>query len=135
MSTSFKVCFKCEKRKPLSAFYRHSETADGRLGKCKECTREDVRQHRKDNIDAVREYDRRRGFRGTRGEVYNMTRKRASGKCELCGSTDNLEKHHPNYDNPKEIVVLCRKCHRTTHSIINLNQEEIKDIAHFRSRE
>ena len=36
--------------------------------------------------------------------------------CENCGSTENLDRHHPNYDEPLEIVTLCRSCHETLHS-------------------
>lgn len=31
--------------------------------------------------------------------------------CQECGSTDNLERHHPNYNQPSIFQVLCQKCH------------------------
>jgi len=47
----------------------------------------------------------------------------AGFRCQLCGSTDNLEVHHSpqGYDHlfeerPEDVVVLCRKCHET-HSL------------------
>lgn len=37
-----KKCFKCGKVKSLAAFYKHPRMADGHLGKCIECAKEDV---------------------------------------------------------------------------------------------
>ena len=56
-----KTCFICNTDKPLSEFYKHPKMGDGHLGKCKECTKEYVHKHRKDNLGWIQEYDRKRG--------------------------------------------------------------------------
>lgn len=55
-----KTCFKCLKSLPLEAFYKHSAMGDGHLGKCKECTKLDVKAHRLENIERIRAYDKLR---------------------------------------------------------------------------
>src|SRR5215213_3696754 len=32
-------------------------------------------------------------------------------QCELCGSTQRLHRHHPDYSKPEEIQVVCIHCH------------------------
>jgi RNase P subunit RPR2 len=35
--------------------------------------------------------------------------------CEKCGATSPLHRHHPRYDQPLRVVVLCRACHVAVH--------------------
>lgn len=55
-----KACFKCHATKPIDDFYRHGQMADGRLNKCKECTKADTRANYAENIDQHRAYERTR---------------------------------------------------------------------------
>ncbi len=55
-----KRCFKCLCDKPLEDFYKHSAMGDGRLGKCKECTKADVRKNRTEKIAHYRAFDKAR---------------------------------------------------------------------------
>jgi hypothetical protein len=36
-------------------------------------------------------------------------------KCEKCGATERLDRHHNDYDKPLEIQTLCRTCHAQLH--------------------
>lgn len=31
--------------------------------------------------------------------------------CEICDSTENLERHHPDYSKPLVVQTLCKPCH------------------------
>jgi hypothetical protein len=35
--------------------------------------------------------------------------------CERCGSTNSLERHHPDYSEPLKVMMLCRSCHSKLH--------------------
>ena len=50
---SAKTCFKCSRTLPAESFYRHPMMGDGRLGKCKECTRHDVQDNYAKKREAV----------------------------------------------------------------------------------
>ena len=140
-----KTCFKCSSVRPLDDFYRHPGMADGRLNKCKACTKADVRAHRRDN-DSVREYDRERAklphrvakqIRVTREwRAANPERRAAhialgnavrDGRvkqqpCWVCG--ERAEAHHPDYSAPLEVVWLCPMHHKRTHALVDeINRE------------
>lgn len=34
--------------------------------------------------------------------------------CDLCGSTENLQRHHPDYSS-SECWLVCQKCHTQIH--------------------
>lgn len=36
-------------------------------------------------------------------------------RCEHCGRKPPLERHHPDYAKPREVVWLCRCCHMHEH--------------------
>lgn len=55
-----KECFKCNKVKGLSEFYKHSEMKDGHVNKCKECNKLDVQRNYAQNREHYREYDMKR---------------------------------------------------------------------------
>jgi hypothetical protein len=37
--------------------------------------------------------------------------------CEICGSGEWLIGHHPDYNNPLEVITLCNPCHKKVHSL------------------
>lgn len=132
-----KTCFKCGQEKPIDGFYKHPQMADGRLNKCKECTKVDVSEHYKANRIKYAAYEKKRFKDPNRKEkvaVYQRTQrkkhpikniarravKRAvdSGKiikplcCTSCGSQGRIEAHHHDYSKPLDVQWLCFACHR-----------------------
>ena len=136
--TTLKECFKCLESKPLSEFYKHPQMADGHLGKCKDCTKKDVKQSYLDNIDARKAYEQERSKSKERVEKvlgYQINRRLRSPEkfvarsavsnalrdgritrkpCESCGDPDT-QAHHPDYSKPLEVNWLCFQCHRKLH--------------------
>lgn len=55
-----KVCFKCGLPKPIDEFYTHPQTADGRLGKCVECCKNDVKKNYRKHKSQYQAYERKR---------------------------------------------------------------------------
>lgn len=134
-----KICFKCGIKKPAAEFYKHKKMADGRLGKCKECTKADTAAHRTANIEAVRAYDRARAKAPKRkAHIREVTiewrKKRAlaykaqtavgnairDGKlvkkpCAVCGSI-KVHGHHEDYSKPLDVTWLCAAHHKQLHS-------------------
>lgn len=145
-----KTCFKCLTAKPLSEFYRHSAMGDGHLNKCKECTKADVKQHRQDNWQKVKDYDRRRASQPhrvakakeiqSRWKAEHPDRRAAQLKvqyalrkgllvktpCLVCGG--KAESHHPDYSRPLDVVWLCPAHHKQTHALV-ANEPDMEKAA------
>ena len=138
-----KKCFKCEIIKPLDLFYKHKAMADGHLNKCKECAKSDVGNHRLENLEKVRAYDRERGKEPLRQKhnvevnrawrAEDLRRQHAHNQvskaikngtlikvpCVRCFSEKSLA-HHEDYDKPLDVMWLCQPCHKQRHKELKL---------------
>ena len=136
-----KKCFKCGLEKPITEFYRHSMMADGHLNKCKECAKKDSRENRDKNLEYYREYDRNRFYKNGHRKIsekyseINPIKAKArhilsnairDGKivraksCSLCGRDDCvIEGHHSDYNNPLDVLWVCKSCHWEIHKLLN----------------
>lgn len=136
-----KLCRHCSEWKPLGAYYKHAQMADGHLNVCRECVKRRVRKHRAEN-DSVREYDRERSNLPHRKKLRakitaeydekHPHRKKAhtavnnalrdgrltKGDCHFCGTDQDIEGHHNDYSKPLDVVWLCKRCHRKLHAIV-----------------
>lgn len=136
-----KICFKCNEEKELSEFYAHKGMKDGYLGKCIKCTKKDATDHRNDNIEKIREYDRKRGKLPHRIKFSTETTKRLREQfplkykaqtavnnavrdgrlikpinCSACNKKGRqIEGHHDDYSKPLEVTWLCSPCHKQLH--------------------
>ena len=52
-----KTCFKCKIEKPLTEYYKHGQMKDGRLNKCKDCTKKDVSIRYSKNPEKLKSYE------------------------------------------------------------------------------
>ncbi len=136
-----KKCFKCGAVKSVGSFYEHKAMKDGRLGKCIDCTKKDVEEHRLKNIDRIRKYDRRRSKLPHRkimsAKICKTYRKEyplryaastllksaiQSGKikrpkrCSICKAKTRIMGHHNDYCKPLVVIWVCQICHKGLHS-------------------
>lgn len=121
-----KTCFKCKVEKKLTEFYVHPQMGDGRLNKCKECARADVRANYEANAERFRQYDRKRGYRP--GDPKKVAARNAvnhalaigelvKGECEVgADCRGSIEAHHDDYDKPLSVRWLCKKHHGEVHT-------------------
>ena len=126
MNTTVKTCFKCGAEKAITEFYVHPQMGDGRLNKCKQCTRKDVSKNYQDNLDYYRAYDKKRGFRPSSPEktvarnAVNRALKMGRivrGPCEIGTECfGRIEGHHDDYSKPLEVRWLCKKHHAEAHT-------------------
>lgn len=122
---------------------------DGHLGKCKTCTKKDVkkRYYNPESQKRIIDYEKARyqtplrreatrryaakmklvhpGKAKARQSVSNAVRdgRLSKGPCEVCGSL-KVEGHHTDYRKPLEVKWLCRFHHRIIENKIPWVQQE-----------
>ena len=133
-----KTCFKCKEEQPITEFYVHRRMGDGHLGKCKACTKADVKARRVAEPHKLAAYERKRRAdperRSKQLEYQKTTRANNSFKyharamtqaairtgrlrrmpCSVCGN-DNTEAHHEDYSKPLSVTWLCFVHHMERH--------------------
>ena len=130
-----KQCFKCRRVKDISLFYKHPQMGDGHLGKCKSCTKKDVKRRYYDpeSRQKIIEYEHKRFKTPQRREKVKeyqaRMREKYPGKYKArmklsnairngklikypcwCGE-EKVEAHHKDYRKPLDVQWLCRKHH------------------------
>lgn len=96
METILKRCFKCERLLSISSFYKHKQMADGRLNKCKDCAKSDVRSNYKGNREYYREYEKQRAMLPERVEARKKYRKTDAGKKAMLKANKKYRENNPN---------------------------------------
>lgn len=85
-------------------------------------------KHREKILAQKREYHKRPEVKARLREYCRKNReiKNAQSKalyhkvplkrtCEICGTMENLQRHHPDYSKPLEVVTVCGSCHMRIH--------------------
>ena len=138
-----KKCFKCGVPKERSEFYAHPRMADGLIGKCKKCNKQDNNQNRAKKLEYYREYDRERYSNDPIRHEYNDKKSAESrkkhpshsrahcavaravkngrllrpNKCSVCDAEGKLHAHHDSYlkEDYLKVTWLCTPCHSSIH--------------------
>ena len=113
-----KRCRKCGAVKPLTDFYANSTAADGREGRCKNCSNAYNRAYSREHPESGRRRTAKHLREHPEQSVAHVAVRNAlkSGElvrqpCEVCGDPDS-EAHHEDYSKPLEVRWLCKPHHR-----------------------
>ncbi len=101
--------------------------------KCQECGSEKIyskdfcvncykKNWRKKNYGKIRERDKK--YRSENKEKRKAQDKagrgigsiKIEGNCRICNERKAVHRHHPNYSKPRDVLLVCAKCHRKIHS-------------------
>ena len=127
-----KTCKKCNKKKEL-LYFRKRSNRNTFQNICKKCegkiANEWHRAHKIETNTYLRKWRKKNYCKnGYYAIKYRTTHpiqinsRRIANKikikmpCYFCKSTYKIEKHHPDYSKPMEIVFLCKVCHSKIHA-------------------
>jgi hypothetical protein len=126
-ANGIKRCVTCNKPKSPTDFWKDKNRPDGRYPICRECERP-RNQRRYLEVKHTETYrqnhaKRQRRYSATHKNVirahYAVRPKQEALRkttCESCGTSKApLHMHHPNYNQPLEVITLCVPCHESIH--------------------
>ncbi|MCK5610798.1 hypothetical protein KAR91_53490 [Candidatus Pacearchaeota archaeon] len=133
---SEKKCTSCKDIRDRSEFHANRRSSDGLKSLCKSCCRDYV-VNNKDKIRpalrAYRQTGKCKQSRSVSKAKYRakypqkdkahsaISRGILAGKiirqpCQKCGSNENIQAHHEDYDKPLDVMWLCIKHHSDIHA-------------------
>ena len=72
------------------------------------------KKHPEENRKHQNQYNKKNKDK-KKAHLISWKKKSLEKSCKKCGSTEKLERHHPDYSRPTEILTLCKKCHVEEH--------------------
>jgi hypothetical protein len=121
-----KTCFKCGKKKKITDFYKHPRTFDGRLGKCKDCTKKDVRLRSAEKSKDP-EYVAQERVRG-RKKYYRLYRTCLKPITQTKRSRVEYRKQYPEKHIAGSLSQHIARAKGTHNHHWSYNMEHVKDI-------
>lgn len=118
-----KHCTRCNKDKEKSEFTIERRNNDGLSYTCTECHKKRLKEYRK--TDSFKEANKKGQIKYARKypekiqaqlKVRYKKNKLMKNECQTCGSSNNLQMHHPDYSQPILVMTLCASCHRNLHT-------------------
>jgi hypothetical protein len=121
MENSF--CRHCNRTLPISELHVETRalTWDGRPREyfsCRACTSERARKYRSTPSGADSTSRSTKKFREknrVKARAWVLAQKISVLPCSVCGSKDNVQKHHEDYTRPLDVIFFCAKHHKRHH--------------------
>ena len=134
-------CYSCKETKPLTEFYKDSHKKNGYQYECKTCTKKYIKNYKrknpkyrksqqnitikwiKNNKEISQKYVKEwQNKNPEKVKAHSIAQKQQIiDTCYFCLNDKKLLRHHPNYNKPELIVILCYSCHRKLHIILKVS--------------
>lgn len=125
-----KVCgYEAHTEKDLERFRPDTSMVFGRTNTCLKCSSNYNYEYSQTNNEKIASDRKRRYLKnpdyyknwksfGKNGAAHMMAQRkvREITECCICKKTKNLVRHHPDYNKPKDVIIVCKSCHAKIHS-------------------
>ena len=134
-----KICSKCKKELPVVNFTIKNRIKNKFESWCKQCKaeaqRERLRKYSDERKEEIRLY-KREWFKNNKDKInehekkqrelwhrkahiivgnYRKKYKELFCRCSICWNVWRVLAHHPNYNEPTKVIIVCDSCHQSIH--------------------